>query len=482
MSARLKNKICRLNLSYLIAVISISLSSALYPQELDNIKIGLVHSSHTKNLLHAEDNNFYPVQDWELFFLNKKISYEVFDDEGVDDYDFDEVDILILPAIEVLSDDGIENLQDFLEEGKGLFILGRLGVQDDYGNNRLKDLLQSLGGFKVNEFLDRNVIAKNHILYANNFLTHNLQINTSLTVMNNFPLLYIENTSGKIRQFGEYVTEDGSYDDHLLRKSGIAMIENGKGKILWFGFQLSQISVDDEAELPKIIFNGIDWLAAKPIAWLNPWYLNFNSATVITGNLSEPGDYFFELVMPFAYQSMVTNINCFLKPDAIVSFPGEIEKMPSQRELHILFDETDYLDIPEDDRLKMIENAAGILRNKTNQSLLGIKYLNRSKQSNITDNVLFKHIDFISYEDNSIISFSAGKGSLSGQQEILYPSITSSFNNGVYEMSELADYKKHFDSIHKRLVTLAASFVNEGNKTAAASTPAGQSLMYAIGP
>ena len=321
---------------------------------------------------------------------------------------------------------------------------------DDYGNNRREDLLQSLGGFKVNEFLDRSVIAKNHILYANNFLTHNLQINTSLTVMNNFPLLYIEHTSGKIRQFGEYVTEDGSYDDHLLRKSGIAMIENGKGRILWFGFQLSQISVDDEAELPKIIFNGIDWLAAKPIAWLNPWYLNFNSATVITGNLSEPGDYFFELVMPFAYQSMVTNINCFLKPDVIVSFPGEIEKMPSKSEIHILYDETDYLDQSENEKAKMIENAAGILRNKTKQSLLGIKYLNRSKQSNITDNVLFKHIDFISYEDNSIISFSAGKGSLSGQQEILYPSITSSFNSGVYEMSELADYKKHFDSIHKR--------------------------------
>ncbi|RKY90767.1 MAG: hypothetical protein DRQ13_12205, partial [Ignavibacteriae bacterium] len=103
MIARIKNKTGRLNLSYLIAIVSISLISSLYPQDLGNIKIGIVHSLLTKNLLYAEDQNFYPIQDWELFFLNRKISYEVFDDEGLDDYDFDEVDILILPSIEILS-------------------------------------------------------------------------------------------------------------------------------------------------------------------------------------------------------------------------------------------------------------------------------------------------------------------------------------------------------------------------------------------
>jgi hypothetical protein len=243
MSSRIKNKIYRSNLSYLTILLSIILISSLYPQDLDNIKIGLVYSSLTKNLLHDEDKNFYPIQAWELFFLNHKISYEVFEDEGLDDYDFDEVDVLILPSIEVLSDEGFENLQDFLEKGKGLFILGKLGVKDDVGNNRRDDLLQSLSGIQVSEFLDRTTIAKKHILYANNFLTYNLQINTSVIVMNNFPLLYTENASRKIMNLGEYTN---SYKDQIISKSGIVKIENEKGRMLWFGFQLSQISVDDD--------------------------------------------------------------------------------------------------------------------------------------------------------------------------------------------------------------------------------------------
>ena len=105
----------------------------------------------TKNLLYAEDQNFYPIQDWELFFLNRKISYEVFDDEGLDDYDFDEVDILILPSIEILSDDGFENLQDFLEEGKGLFFFLALGfhIQDLSGHFTLTLGTVIIGPFHV---------------------------------------------------------------------------------------------------------------------------------------------------------------------------------------------------------------------------------------------------------------------------------------------------------------------------------------------
>jgi len=449
MSARIKNKIGKLNLPYLIAVVSISLISSLYPQDLDNIKIGLVHSSLTKNLLHAEDKNFYPIQDWELFFLNQKISYEVFDDEGVDDYDFDEVDILILPSIEILSDDGFENLQDFLEEGKGLFILGKLGVQNFDGETRLKDLLQSLGGFQVNEFLDRNTIAKKHALYANNFLSHNVQSNSSLIVMNNFPLLYTENASSKIMKLGEYISEDNS-EDHLIDKSGIVKFENEKGRILWFGFQLSQISVDDNEALQKLIFNSIEWLAGKPMAWINQWYLDFSSATVFTSILGNPKEFTFEMTAPFAIQSIVVKNNFFLKPDVIKSFPDEIERLASWGDIHVLYDEYEYLDLSEDEKTTMIENAIQTLRNKTKQSFYGIKYKNSNEQKDIINKSINKHFDFVTYEDNSIITFEKKRGLLTNNAKMIFPPSNYSLKkNYIYRNNELTEYKNQFDNVHK---------------------------------
>ena len=402
MKTRNTNKIFRLNLSYLIVFLCIILISSLYAQDLGNIKIGLVHSSLTKKLLHAEENSFYPVQDWELFFLNKKISYVVFDDDGLDDYDFDEVDILILPSIEILSDDGFENIQDFLKVGNGLFILGKLGVQDDDGNHRRNDLLQSLGGFHVSEFLDRDVYAKNHTLYANNFLTHNLQINSRLIVLNKYPLLYAEYNSGKIMKLGEYLNEDISYEDHLVNKSGIVRIEKDNGRLLWFGFQLSQISVDDDTEaLQKIIFNSIEWLAGKPIAWVNQWYDELKFAAAFTSIIENPADISTDMLAPFAFSSQVINNNIFISPDAIISHPEEVKKLAQYGDIQISFDEFKYFDLAENEKIKLINDAFKILQIKTKQSLFGIKYLNSSGKK-ISDKTGSALCDFIINEDNSI--------------------------------------------------------------------------------
>jgi hypothetical protein len=448
MSTRIKNKIGRLNLAYLIGVVSISLIASLYPQDLGNIKIGLVHSSLTKNLLHVEDKNFYPIQDWELFFLNKKISYEVFDDEGIDDYDFDEVDILILPAIEVLSDDGFENLQDFLKEGKGLFILGKLGMQNDDGINRRDDLLQSLGGFQVNEFLEINVIAKKHALYANNSLLHNVQSNSSLIVMNNFPLLYTENASSKIIKLGEYISKDNS-EDRFIDKAGIVKFENENGRLLWFGFQLSQISVDDESDLlEKVIYNGIKWLAGKPIVWINPWPFNFNSATVFTSVLENPKVFTGNEAEPFKTYSVKNSF--FLSPYALKSFPGEVEKLASFGDIHVLYDEFKNLDLSQEEKIAGLENAAQTLRNKIKQSFYGIKYKNRNEQKDIIEKSISKYFDFVIYEDNSIITFEKKRGSLTNNAKMIFPPSNYSLKkNYIYKKNNLIEYKKYFDDVHK---------------------------------
>lgn len=461
MSLRITNKIYRSNLSYLIILLSIILISSLYPQDLDNIKIGLVHSSLTKNLLYAEDNNFYPVQDWELFFLNKKMSYEVFDDEGVDDYDFDEVDVLILPSIEVLSDDGFENLQNFLKEGNGLFILGKLGVKDEDGNNRQLELLQSLGGFQVNEFLDRNVIAKIHTVYANNFLAHNLQINTSFIVTNNFPLLYVENNSSKSLKLGEYISKDSS-EDAIIDKSGIVKIENGKGRLLWFGFQLSQISVDDDEKeaLQKLIFNSISWLAGKPNAWVNQWPAELNSATVFISELAKLNNLTDYETEPFNTYSAESSF--FISPSALKSFTGEVDRLASFGDIHVLYDEIEHLNFSQDDKIATLENAAQTLRSETRQSFYGVKYINGNRQKHNFEKSIIKSFDFITYEDYSIITSEKRRGISFNNLKMLFPPFNFTLQcNKFYKNNELADYKEHFDNVKKYGGIIPVNYINQ---------------------
>ena len=92
-----------LNRSRLLILITLSfvlfLSTNISSQnQFKYTKIGIAFSEKTWNELHSSDQNYFFIQAWELFFLDKKISYSVFTDDGLDSYDFEDMDILILPG------------------------------------------------------------------------------------------------------------------------------------------------------------------------------------------------------------------------------------------------------------------------------------------------------------------------------------------------------------------------------------------------
>ncbi len=381
----------------LVLTLCIMLSGYSLSKDFSKTKIGLVHSSLTKQLLHSEDDNFYPTRDLEIFFLNKKISYEVFDDDGLDDFDFDEMDILILPSVEIISDDGLENLREFLKAGKGLFILGNAGTVDNDGKNRQMDALRSLAGLEVKNFLRENTIAKKHMLYNNNFLTHNLQLNSSLIVMQNYPISYAENYLNNVEELGEYFLDDNK----ISGKPGIVKMEVEYGRIIWFGFQLSQISSDEEDVMGKLLLNSVEWLSGNPIAWMNQWYLDLKFAAAITSMVENPVEFNIDALSQFALSSQVIANNLFITPQAVISFPEEVERLAHYGDINVLFDELKHFDFSREEKIKLIEDALKILRNRAKQSLFGIKYIN-STSKQISDKTGCMLFDFIMNEDNSI--------------------------------------------------------------------------------
>ena len=106
-----------------------------------DIKITIVNSDLTKKLFYQQNNLFNPIYDWEIFFLNHKVSYEVIDDTGLDDFDLIDTDVLILPSVEVLSQDAVEKLSEYLNLGGSAFILGKLGEFDELGRRMKSDFL-----------------------------------------------------------------------------------------------------------------------------------------------------------------------------------------------------------------------------------------------------------------------------------------------------------------------------------------------------
>ncbi|MGD8306352.1 MAG: hypothetical protein PVF17_06835, partial [Ignavibacteria bacterium] len=134
-----------------LLILSALISALCYSQNISDIRIGIVHSESTKDLIYPNDNNFYPVRDWEIFFLDRKTGYQIITDDDLEDNDLDNVDVLILPSVEVLSSAASVNLKRFLNSGKGLLVFGKLGEYDTDGRRRKEGFLSNAGGFNYED-------------------------------------------------------------------------------------------------------------------------------------------------------------------------------------------------------------------------------------------------------------------------------------------------------------------------------------------
>jgi hypothetical protein len=366
--------------------------SASLPQEFNYINIGIVHSELTKQLLYKNDNNFYPILNWELLFLNKKISYSVLEDQELNDFSFNEFDVLILPSVEILSDQALENLKEFLSIGKNIFILGKLGSFNPQLRTRKPEALEILTGIKAEELTVENKISEK-IFLNSNFLTQNLNDESEYLILNKFNPLYAEKIPLKTKPLGSYFLDDFK-ENKVSSFIGAAAIENKKGKILWFGFQLSQISLNEKNKpfFDQIILNGIKWLAGNPLVWVNGFPTFYRSATLFSVWINNI-NIFMNKSMPILKEENVP-LNFFISTLEIKKAFDEIYKLSSVGSLNLLFDSFNYLNSDSSQHQSILKETSQILKVGSRQEYFGIQILNLP-EADVYKLKLSKYLDFL---------------------------------------------------------------------------------------
>jgi len=365
---------------------------ASFSQEINYLNIGIVHSELTKQLLYKNDNEFYPILDWELLFLNKKFSYSVIEDQDLNNFGFNEIDILILPSVEILSDQALENLKEFLSIGKSIFILGKLGTFDPQLKPRKPEALEVLTGLKTKELSVENKISE-QFFFNSNFLTQDLNEDSGYLILNKLNPLYVEETPLKTNILGNYML-DGLKGSNVNYFAGATAIENEKGKILWFGFQLSQVSLGEENKpfFDQIILNAINWLAGNPLIWVNDFPAFYRSATLFSVWVDNINT-FLNKSMPLLKEENMP-LNLFISMLEIKRESEEMYKFSSIGNLNLLFDGFDYLNYDSLQAQSVLKETLQILKAGSRQEYFGIQILNLSEDDIYKLN-LKNYLDFL---------------------------------------------------------------------------------------
>jgi hypothetical protein len=203
---------------------------------------------------------------------------------------------------------------------------------------------------------------------------------------------------------------------------GAAAIEDEKGKVLWFGFQLSQISLEEKNKLffDQIILNGINWLAGNPMVWVNG-FPEFNTSATIFSSWVENLNSTLNKTVPIFKEEKIP-VNFFISASEINKSFDKIHKLSSAGSINLLFDEFNYLNSDSSQIEFVLEETSQILRSSSRQGHFGVQHIN-SINMNYNKWKLKKYFDFIL---NSELKFYYPK---SKEKLISFPGITHNFVN-----------------------------------------------------
>jgi len=388
-------------------IIFLILVSAICAQDLKNVKIGIVHSEKTKQLIYPKKKDFYPIQDWELFFLNRKISYTVINDEQLDDNEFDYLDLLILPSVEVLSENAGENLQNFLNEGKGLLIFGKFGIYDKEGRKTFSNYLSRLGNFSISELNTKGNIAARHTIQYSSVLGRNIAVDNDLLIINQFPPLTAEVIGEDNVRLGKYVL-DGDNEKQTVN-SGIVLSEKYNGRIIWFGFQLSQIigNKAQENTVERLIFNSIEWISPTPFLMLKPLPGKYNVPVIISNIITDTKS--ISITSLEQYYSNNVNANFFIDANEIDKPGNELSKFAAAVDINLYlskkFSEEKMI-------LPLLESLHYKLKLNSRQKYFGVK-LNNTQLIQSSNESIVSPFNFYFLPDNSL--YNSDEKKITGQ-------------------------------------------------------------------
>ena len=364
----------------------------IFPDGKEDLKIALIYPSSTKDVLYKTNPSYNPTEEWELFFLSQNYNYEVINDYDIDEIGSD-INVLVIPSMEVVSDDMIDELNQLLEEGKGILLTGNFADYDEEGNKRTGNH-NNLPDFEITKFDKDEQLSVNHFLNGNTPFSEGLKSGQKILLSFKPLLYYARNISGNARPEGSYMLSEYDFP-------GIVSEEVTNGRLLWFGFNLSQI-IDKHRDL--LISNSLKWLSSRPEVFINNWPGNSEYSVVLYKNLETVNE--LDSIKNPEINSL--SVNYFVSPNLLEKYTDKLKALPDSNNIDILWDDFRFSQIDVNERTGWLENMRRQLSNITEQRYSGISSYGQFKDFKTLELLRESGYQFIlssDYSDSFLFDF-----------------------------------------------------------------------------
>mgnify|MGYP000888403505 CR=1 FL=1 len=347
-------------------------------------KIGVLYSKYTENMLEegstwVNDN----VSTWELFLKQNKTNYKLISDQDIELGKHYEYDVLVLPGCKALSDKENAEIKKFLDRGGSVFATGGTSSFDNSGKWRGWDFFTEVYGLKFTKEIKPEEYYQVHTLRGNLPLTAGIPTGYTLKITTYDRPIYAEIFEPRTIQASfwyDFRREAGLVRDEVRKSAGIAYGTYGKGRYVWYGFEINSVigKQEDYVYFDRLFRNSLNWLSYAPTAYVKDWPEPYEAAAIFIPTVSENPENIYNLrqirkdfgIRPTIFydpskfdaeSKFVKNISSYGSIGTIV----DIGFMESENDtINQLFDkQTQY---------GIIKNAAGYSKKNAKSQVIGI--------------------------------------------------------------------------------------------------------------
>ena len=256
-------------------------------------KVAILYSKYTEIMLPAgitwlRDN----VDTWKKFVSNDKLEYDIISDQSIELGEHFEYKLIVLPGSKSLSDRELMQLKKYIENGGSVFVTGGPATFSDLGKWRGWDFFKEVFGMNFNKEIKPEEFYKVHTLLGNLPITAQIPTGYALKIATWDRPIYAEVLEPRTTQVSfwyDFRREAGLVREEIQKSAGIAYGTYGKGRFVWFGFELTSVIgiQQDWIYFEKLVNNSINWLTYQPTAFVKDWPGQYDAALVIVPTIKE---------------------------------------------------------------------------------------------------------------------------------------------------------------------------------------------------
>ncbi len=250
-------------------------------------KAAILYPKYTENRFPdgstwVQDN----ISSWETYFGIIKMKYDILTDIDIELGRHLKYKLLVLPGAQAISDRQARQIKKYLDEGGSIFATGGTGSYSDEGKWRGWQFFTETFGLKFNKEIKPEELYKVHTLRGNLPITAGIPTGYALKIATWDRPIYAEVLEPRVTQVSfwyDYRSEKGLVREEVQKSAGIAYGNYGKGRFVWYGFQLNSVigQQQDYIFFEKLFRNSVNWLTYNPTSFIKDWPSPFTSAAVI---------------------------------------------------------------------------------------------------------------------------------------------------------------------------------------------------------